>query len=173
MAKTIQATVKTANEDTNHQVNVVQGSGDKGQPTRLKAIKGAHYELKDLTSQDVSVPVQVRSKRVGKHLHMMLEGSVEADLIVEDYYTVNPVTDDGNGLSLWTMASGAAAALMGGGGGGAGGASALAAVSVATTNSGATATSTSITNSASQTFTFATTPVSEPVTTRDRFWSNG
>lgn len=166
MAKTIQATVKTANEDTNHQVNVVQGSGDKGQPTRLKAIKGAHYELKDLASQDASVPVQVRSKRVGKHLHMMLEGSVEADLIVEDYYTVNPVTDDGNGLSPWTMASGAAAALMGGGGG-AGGASALAAVSVATTNSGATATSTSTTNSASQTFTFATTPVSEPVTTRD------
>jgi hypothetical protein len=139
MAKTIQASVKTGNNETNQLAQVVQGSGDQGQPTRLKAVKGAHYELKDLASQDAT-PVPVRSKRVGKHLHMMLEGSEEADLIVEDYYVVNPASDDQTGISPWSMASSAAAVtLLGAGGGGSGGATALAAVSVAT---GAEATTT-------------------------------
>jgi hypothetical protein len=43
----------------------VQGSGDKGKPTRIKAVKGARYQLKDPALKDVG-PEYIRSKRVNK-----------------------------------------------------------------------------------------------------------
>ena len=65
MAKTIQAFVSTGNDDTNQVHNFVQGSGDSGKPTRIKAVKGARYQLKDPTDKDVG-PDYIRSKRVNK-----------------------------------------------------------------------------------------------------------
>ena len=65
MAKTIQAFVSTGSEDTNQTYPFEQGSGDRGQPTRIKAIKGARYQLKDPTDKDVG-PDYIRSKRVNK-----------------------------------------------------------------------------------------------------------
>ena len=65
MAKTIQVFVNTGNEDTNQAYAFVQDSGDKGKPTRIKAVKGARYQLKDPALKDVG-PEYIRSKRVNK-----------------------------------------------------------------------------------------------------------
>jgi hypothetical protein len=75
MAKSIQVFVNTGNEDNNQVHQFVQGSGDKGKPTRIKAVKGARYQLKDPTLKDVG-PDYIRSKRVNKipcHLFGQLE----------------------------------------------------------------------------------------------------
>jgi len=65
MAKTIQVFISTGAEDTNQTHNFVQGSGDQGKPTRIKAVKGARYQLKDPAAKDVG-PEYIRSKRVNK-----------------------------------------------------------------------------------------------------------
>ena len=97
MAKTIKTFVNTGNEETNQLVDVVQGSGDKGKPTRIKAVKGARYQLQDPANKDAG-PEQVRSKRVGKNLHVILGDGTDADLIVENYYEENKTTDGSSGL---------------------------------------------------------------------------
>ena len=73
MAKTIQVFVNTGNEDNNQVHQFVQGSGDKGKPTRIKAVKGARYQLKDPALKDVG-PEYIRSKRVNK-FPLFLRGS--------------------------------------------------------------------------------------------------
>ena len=65
MTKTIQTFVSTGNEETNQIHTFVQGSGDNGKPTRIKAVKGARYQLKDPSEKDVG-PQYIRSKRVNK-----------------------------------------------------------------------------------------------------------
>ena len=65
MAKTIKAVVNTGKEETTQTVDVVQGSGAKGNPTRIKAVKGARYQLEDPTAKNVG-PDNIRSKRVNK-----------------------------------------------------------------------------------------------------------
>jgi large repetitive protein len=97
MAKTIQVFVNTGNEDTNQAHAFVQGSGDKGKSTRIKAVKGARYQLKDPALKDVG-PEYIRSKRVGKNLHVSLEGSNQADLIIEGYYDEGYLAQDNTGL---------------------------------------------------------------------------
>ena len=97
MAKTIQAFVNTGNEENNQVHNFVQGSGDKGKPTRIKAVKGARYQLKDPSEKDIG-PDYIRSKRVGKNLHVSLYGSKEADLIIEGYYEDGFMADNSTGL---------------------------------------------------------------------------
>ena len=97
MAKTIKAVVNTGKPETDKTYDIVQGSGAKGKPTRIKAIKGARYQLEDPAAKNVG-PDNIKSKRVGKNLHVMLEGSNEADLIIEDYYESANQTDDKLGL---------------------------------------------------------------------------
>jgi ribosomal 50S subunit-recycling heat shock protein len=97
MAKTIQVFVNTGNEDNNQVHQFVQGSGDKGKPTRIKAVKGARYQLKDPILKDVG-PDYIRSKRVGKNLHVSLDGSNQADLIIEGYYDEGYLAEDSTGL---------------------------------------------------------------------------
>jgi len=85
MAKTIQAFVNTGTEAHNQTHQFEQGNGDRGQPTRIKAVKGARYQLKNPLANEVG-PEYIRSKRVDKNLHVSLYGSTEADLIIEGYY---------------------------------------------------------------------------------------
>ena len=75
MAKSIQVLVNTGNEDNNQVHQFVQGSGDKGKPTRIKAVKGARYQLKDPALKDVG-PEYIRSKRVNK-IRCRLFGQLE------------------------------------------------------------------------------------------------
>ena len=65
MAKTIQVFVNTGNEDNNQVHQFVQGGGDKDKPTRIKAVKGARYQLKDPILKDVG-PDYIRRKRDNK-----------------------------------------------------------------------------------------------------------
>lgn len=97
MAKTIQAFVSTGSEDTNQTHNFEQGNGDRGQPTRIKAVKGARYQLKDPSANEAG-PEYIRSKRVDKNLHVSLYGSKEADLIIEGYYEEGFLAQGSTGL---------------------------------------------------------------------------
>lgn len=65
MAKSIKVLVNTGNEETNKTFDVVAGSGKKGNPTRVKAVKGARYHLEDPAAKNVG-PENIRSKRVNK-----------------------------------------------------------------------------------------------------------
>ena len=85
MAKTIKVIVNTGKPETDKSFDVIQGSGNQNRPTRIKAVKGARYQLEDPAAKNVG-PENIKSKRVGKNLHVMLEGSQEADLVIEGYY---------------------------------------------------------------------------------------
>jgi co-chaperonin GroES (HSP10) len=97
MAKNIQIRVNTGNEETNKTFDIVEGGGAKGKPTVIKAVKGARYQLEDLNAKNTG-PENIRSKRVGKNLHVMFEGRNEADLIVENYYDEGMLTESNRGL---------------------------------------------------------------------------
>ncbi|PQA85063.1 hypothetical protein C5F52_03465 [Limnohabitans sp. TS-CS-82] len=97
MAKNIKVLVNTGNEETNKTFDVASGSGKSGKPTTIKAVKGARYHLEDPAAKNVG-PENIRSKRVGKNLHVMLDGSSEADLIIEGYYDDAMLTENNRGL---------------------------------------------------------------------------
>ena len=90
MAKQFKVLVNTGNADNNQSVEVTQGQGGRGQPVRLQAKAGAKYQLLDLEKAKAVGPDYVKVKRVGKNLHILFEGSTEADVIIEDYYDVMP-----------------------------------------------------------------------------------
>jgi hypothetical protein len=69
MAKNIKVLVNTGNEETNKTFDVASGSGKAGKPTTIKAVKGARYHLEDPAAKNVG-PENIRSKRVGKNLHV-------------------------------------------------------------------------------------------------------
>jgi hypothetical protein len=73
MAKNIQVLVNTGNSETNKTFEVIQGSGAKGKPTTIKAVKGARYQLEELTAKSTG-PENIRSKRVYK-FPLFLSGS--------------------------------------------------------------------------------------------------
>ncbi|WP_161499671.1 S-layer family protein [Limnohabitans sp. TS-CS-82] len=97
MSKTIKALVQNNTGEVTETLDVVQGAGDKGNPARLKAVRGARYQLEDPAANNTG-PDSVRTKRVGKHLNVMLEGSTEPDLIVENYYDDAVMVDASGGL---------------------------------------------------------------------------
>jgi len=65
MNKTINVRINTGKEDTSKSFDVVQGGGDKGASTRIKAVNGARYQLENPTAKGVG-PVNIRSKRVSQ-----------------------------------------------------------------------------------------------------------
>jgi hypothetical protein len=97
MAKIINLLINTGNAESNQTVAVTQGSGVRGQATVIKAVKGVSYELQDPAAKNVG-PQTIRAKRVGKDLHVQLEGSDQADLIIEDYYEEGMLDGDNGGL---------------------------------------------------------------------------
>jgi hypothetical protein len=87
MSKVLQVVVRTGSEKGNQTHNVVQG-----EQTTIRAVQGARYQLKELVKKDAG-PEQIRSKRVGKNLHITLEGKPEVNIVIEDYYDANMVGD--------------------------------------------------------------------------------
>lgn len=69
-------------------VQVTQGAGDKDATVRLVAQRGVRYELQDVSKGKGFAPDQVRAKRVGSNLALMLDGSEKPDVEIEDYYVV-------------------------------------------------------------------------------------
>jgi hypothetical protein len=90
MSKKFKVIVNTGNANNNEALDVTQGQGGRGQPVRIKAKAGAKYQLLDLEKAKTAGPEYVKVKRVGKNLHILFEGSTEADVIIEDYYDVMP-----------------------------------------------------------------------------------
>ena len=90
MAKQFKVLVNTGNAQSNQVLDVTQGQGAKGQPLRIAAKAGAKYQLQELDKNKEAAPEYVKVKRVGKNLHILLENSTEADIIIEDYYEVMP-----------------------------------------------------------------------------------
>jgi hypothetical protein len=69
---------------TQKSFDVTPGTGDAGVPLRIKAESATRYELLD-PKRD-RAPEHVRAKRAGRDLQIFFEGSVEADIIIEQYY---------------------------------------------------------------------------------------
>ena len=65
MAKNIKVLVNTGKEETNKTFDIAQGNGKTGNPTRIKAVKGARYHLEDPAAKNVG-PENIRSKRDNK-----------------------------------------------------------------------------------------------------------
>lgn len=97
MANSIKVVVNTGKQETTQTVDVLQGNGDAGQPTRIKAVKGARYQLEDPALKNTG-PQHLRTKRIGKSLHITLDGSMESDLIIDDYYDEAFQGDGGGGI---------------------------------------------------------------------------
>lgn len=92
MTQAVQVTVHTRADTSVRSIEVVQGSGEKGQPTRIPAQKDARYQLQYASNQ-TTAPQTISAKRVGKNLYVSLDGGSEADLIVEGYYDELSSTD--------------------------------------------------------------------------------
>jgi hypothetical protein len=69
-------------------LDLEQGMGDRGQALRIKAAAGVRYQLED--SATGFAPENIRAKRVGNDLRLSMEGSLEADIVIENYYEVMP-----------------------------------------------------------------------------------
>ncbi len=80
-----------------HSTFVHKGQGAKGQPTVMKAMPGARYEIKDLAPAEQPVPPKIKLQRVGKDLNVWFDGESHADLIIEDYFT-EPKSEGPNSL---------------------------------------------------------------------------
>ena len=84
-------------KDKNAQTHAAeQGAGERGRPLVLKAQAGAKYQLVEVSKPDNRAPDNVKAKRVGKNLHLMFETDEQADVIIEDYYSV--IGDDYNAI---------------------------------------------------------------------------
>ena len=70
-------------------IDIQQGAGGQAKPVTVKAQAGARYQLAQVDNP--IAPHTLRANRVGKHLHILLQDSQEADLIIEDYYEEMPV----------------------------------------------------------------------------------
>ena len=90
MAKKFKILASTGKADTDKTYEVEQGQGAGAKPLRIQAQAGEKYQLQELDQAQPAAPNYIKVKRVGKHLHILLEGSQEADLILEDYYEVMP-----------------------------------------------------------------------------------
>lgn len=77
-------TKNTKSGKTQKSFDVVPGTGDAGVPLRIKAESATRYELLDPKRN--RAPEQVRAKRAGRDLQIFFEGSVQADIIIEQYY---------------------------------------------------------------------------------------
>ena len=97
MAQTIKLLVETSNKSNKQTFDITQGSGDKGSPARIKAVKNAQYKFEDLGNKNRG-PANLSTKRVGRNLHVILDGSKEADLIIEGYYDDKVSNKDRGGL---------------------------------------------------------------------------
>lgn len=69
-------------------LDLEQGLGDRGQALRIKALAGVRYQLEDAATG--FAPENIRAKRVGNDLRLSMEGSLEADIVIENYYEVMP-----------------------------------------------------------------------------------
>ena len=74
MAKLIKLIVELDKQDGKQTLEITQGSGDRGAPTRIKALKKAQYKFEDPANKNRG-PDHLVTKRVGKNLHVILDGS--------------------------------------------------------------------------------------------------
>ncbi|BDU57583.1 hypothetical protein LMORI2_05650 [Limnohabitans sp. MORI2] len=73
MAQTIKLLIETSKQDSKKVVEITQGSGDKGSPVRVKAVKNAQYKFEDPANKNRG-PANLSTKRVGRNLHVILDG---------------------------------------------------------------------------------------------------
>ena len=100
MAKTYKILVNDGKGTDNKPVSVVQGASAKGEPVRMTAKRGWRFELQDDLKGKNLGPDQVRLKRMGKNLGLMFDGSVNPDVIIEDFYAENEDKEKDNGSPM-------------------------------------------------------------------------
>ena len=92
MSNTIQLFINTGNESTSRLIDIPKALPGEGQAMRLEAVRGARYELTDPSIK--SAPDVVRAKRVGKDLHVSVDDDENIELILEDYYDEDVMTEN-------------------------------------------------------------------------------
>lgn len=100
MAKTYKILVNDGKGTDIKPVSVVQGASAKGEPIRMTAKRGWRFELQDDLKGKNLGPDQVRLKRMGKNLGLMFDGSVNPDVIIEDFYAENEDKEKDNGSPM-------------------------------------------------------------------------
>jgi hypothetical protein len=95
MAKQYKVVVNGGKFGDAQTVQVTEGAGRYGRPVKIKAQAGVKYQLQELERNQQTAPEHVKVKRVGKNLHVLFSGQSEADLILEDYYSVMPPSHQG------------------------------------------------------------------------------
>ena len=99
MAKQYKVLVNAGKEADNRIVEVPRNAATKGAAVHIKAKAGAKYQLQEIAEKngDKNVaPDYVKTKRVGKDLHIIFEGDKEPSVIIDDYY--KETADGFNGL---------------------------------------------------------------------------
>ena len=96
MAKQFKVLVKTGAGKEVETHAAEQGAGERGRPLILKAKAGVKYQMVEVDKPDNLAPDNIKVKRVGKNLHIMFETDEQADVIIEDYYSV--IGDDYNAI---------------------------------------------------------------------------
>ncbi len=100
MAKTYKILVNDGKGTDIKPVSVMQGASAKGEPVRMTAKRGWRFELQDDLKGKNLGPDQVRLKRMGKNLGLMFDGSVNPDVIIEDFYAENEDKEKDNGSPM-------------------------------------------------------------------------
>ena len=93
MAKHYKILVNTGKESDNRVLDVPHRAAAKGKPLHIKAQSGNKYQLQEMAERagDKNVaPDYVKTRRVGKDLHIIFEGDKEASIIIDDYYDTFP-----------------------------------------------------------------------------------
>ena len=88
MAKQFKVLVNTGKDQEVQTFNAEQGAGLRGRAVIIKAQAGAKYQLVEVAKRNNLAPDNIKAKRVGKNLHLMFETDSQADVIIEDYYSV-------------------------------------------------------------------------------------
>ncbi len=99
MAKQYKVLVNAGKEADNRIVEVPSNAATKGAAVHIKAKAGAKYQLQEIAEKNGGknvAPDYVKTKRVGKDLHIIFEGDKEPSVIIDDYY--KETADGFNGL---------------------------------------------------------------------------
>ncbi len=96
MAKQYKVIVQSGASEKNTTFNIVTGAGVAGQPLKIKAEANTKYQLADI--EENSAPKKIKVKRVNQNLEISFTADDKADLVLDDYFTLNSSSEVNGGL---------------------------------------------------------------------------
>ena len=93
MSKQYKIIVNSGKADNTKTVDIQPGAGEKGQAQHIKAQVGSKYILQEHVAGKIGAPRLLQVRRVGDHLHVLLDNEAQASLVIDNYFTL-PDTGD-------------------------------------------------------------------------------